>query len=305
MAIQLPLILIVEDDRATSLFIEECLKERKYKVIKADNGKDAIEIIAEKHQSLFAIILDRMLPDMDGVEVVRWMKNNKDISKVPIIMQTSADKPSQVKEGVDLGVFYYLVKPIVKEILNSVVLSAIKETKQHRLLKSEIKNHKSSFGLIEKASFKLQTLNEVNNLSCFISNSFPNPYKILPAIAELLVNAVEHGNCGITYDEKTKLVETDKWKEEVDRRCNLEENKSKFVEVLFSKTNEDYSISISDKGPGFNWPNYLRLDPSRALDLHGRGIARANMIFDILEYHGNGNKVVGKVKSANKDNFKW
>ncbi len=300
-----PLILVVEDDRTTLMFIEECLDAQHYQIITTDNVKDAIEIIKKESENISAMILDRMLPDRDGIEIAKWMNNHKSLPKIPIIMQTSSEHPDQVKEGVDAGVFYYLTKPVKKQILQSVVLSAMRETKQRKLLDLEINKHRNSFKLIHSARFKAQTLDEVNQLALFVCNCFPNPQRILAAIVELLVNAVEHGNCGISYDEKTKLISENRWHDEVIKRCALEKNKDKFVNITFTKTAEAASIAIIDEGEGFNWANYIKLDQSRALDLHGRGIARANMLFDSLEYKDKGNKVIGTVLNSNENSLKW
>jgi two-component system cell cycle response regulator len=53
-------------------------------------------------------------------------------------MQTGSDSPDQIKEGIDAGVFYYLTKPIAEEVLRSVVSSAVKESKQKKLLRAEL-----------------------------------------------------------------------------------------------------------------------------------------------------------------------
>ena len=107
-----PLILAVDDDRSMLMMLESMLEEQDYKVLTATNGKEACEIIEQHHNNLDAILLDREMPIMDGLEVVNWIKRQQDITNVPIIMQTGANRPEQIKEGIDSGVFYYLVKPI-------------------------------------------------------------------------------------------------------------------------------------------------------------------------------------------------
>ena len=57
------------------------------------------------HAKLDAILLDRVMPDTDGIEIVKWLNSSKNISKPPIIMFTVLDKPEQVQEGIDEGVF--------------------------------------------------------------------------------------------------------------------------------------------------------------------------------------------------------
>ena len=111
---------------------------------------------------------------------------------------------------------------------------------------------------------------------------------------ELLLNAVEHGNLDIGYDEKTKLLRSGgRWKEEVERRLSLPENRSKFVSLSFEVTEEAVVVRIKDQGDGFDWQRYLDLSPERAAAPHRRGIAACRAFsFPSLEYLGAGNEAI-------------
>lgn len=299
------IILVVDDNRTTVMMLEEILVNQGYKVLTAVDGASARKMILKYHRQLSTILLDRMMPDMDGLEVARWINRSPAITKIPIIIQTSSQQPEQIKEGIESGVFYYLTKPIQEEILKSVVKSAIKESRQQKILEKELIKHKSSFRLLERALFNLHTIEEAESVSCFIANCFPKPEFVLPAIAELIVNAIEHGNCQLSYEEKSKLITAGTWKDEVRSRVKSQDFKKKAVEVIFIKEDSKYSIKITDQGNGFEWQKYLNIDPARALDNHGRGIARANMIFDTLTYNKLGNQVIGMIDNLEEDNFEW
>lgn len=300
-----PVILIADDDRTMLAIIETILTQNNYEIITAINGKTAQEAILANHAKLDAILLDRVMPDTDGIEIVKWLNSSKNISKPPIIMFTVLDKPEQVQEGIDEGVFYYLTKPIQENVLKSVLSSAVKESMQNKLLAQELQRHRGGFKLIKNALFSFHSLVEAEDLSCFIANFFPEPTKVLPGIAALLFNAVEHGNLQISYDEKSRLISEGRWKQEVEKRLELEKYKNKFVEVIFNKEAEKYSIKVADQGSGFAWQKFIAVDPARALDNHGRGIARANMIFDSLEYNKQGNQVMAIVDKTGKESFTW
>ena len=235
-----PLILVVDDDRTTLTIIEAILAKNDYEIITAVNGKMAQETIMRHHDELDAILLDRVMPDINGIEIVRWINNSKKISKPPVIMLTVLDKPEQVKEGIDEGVFYYLTKPIQDNVLKSVLLSAVNESKQNKVLAQELQRHRGSFKLTKNAAFIFHSLAEAEDLSCFIANFFPESNKVLPGISALLVNAIEHGNLQISYDEKSKLISAGTWKQEVEKRSKLEEYKNKFAEVIFNKEDKKY-----------------------------------------------------------------
>ncbi len=113
---------------------------------------------------------------------------------------------------------------------------------------------------------------------------------------ELLINAVEHGNLGITYNEKTKLVLGGTWMQEVERRLEAPEYKDKNARLSFKAAKDAIAVIIKDEGGGFDWSRYVELSPDRATDPHGRGIAASRLMsFDSIEYLGTGNEVVCKV----------
>lgn len=300
-----PLILAVDDDRTMLMMIEAKLHKQGYRVVTATNGKSASEAIKKFHNKLDAILLDRVMPDVDGLRVVHWLNKQEHLTKPPIIMQTGSDKPEQIKEGLDAGVFYYLTKPIQVEVLKSVVSSAVRESRQKRTLNIELSRHKTSFKLMDSAVFHLKTLEEAEGVSCFLANCFPDSEIILPAIAELIINAVEHGNLGVSYESKTKLIENGSWRNELARRSKLPENKNKTVEVFYKHEGDKYVVRISDQGKGFPWPKYINVDPARALDNHGRGIARANMIFTKLQYNKEGNQVLATLDKSAVTSIDW
>lgn len=287
-----PTILAVDDNPTALHLLVSILNSEGFKVLKATNGLEAMDILNDQGKNIDTILLDRMMPEMDGMEVTRQVLKTPSLKYIPIIMQTAADKPEEISEGIKAGVFYYLTKPIDRKMLLSIVSSAIKEMRQRKALKLEMKRHQLSFGLLEVLKGSCRTLDEAESISSFLANCFPDPERALTGISELLFNAVEHGNLGISYDEKTSLMDTNDWREEVERRLSLPEYTEKKVTVIFEKKIDKYYLQVTDEGAGFNWKNYLEFDPSRASHNHGRGIAMANIIaFDRLVYNDAGNQV--------------
>lgn len=290
-----PLVLAVDDDRMQLMALSIMIEDLGYEVIEANNGLEALDAVAQNKGRIDAILLDRQMPGLNGIEVVGKLKEDRELARIPIVMQTGSDRPEQVKEGIDAGVFYYLIKPLDLNVLRSVLSSAVRESIQKRLLSAELKTHKASFGLIEDCNFKLRTLSEAEQLARFLANCYPDPDRAVVGLAELLVNAVEHGNCGITYDEKTELIAGGRWREEVIRRTDFPENENKWVDVAFRKEIDGLEVTISDQGQGFEWQKFLTVDPARATDSHGRGVAQANLMsFDGLVYNDIGNKVTAR-----------
>lgn len=297
-----PLSVLAVDDNPTSLrLLESMLNRKDFHVRSAVNGVEAMKILSKFHDDIDIILLDRMMPEMDGIEVCSAMKKDEKLRYIPIIMQTAADKPEEISEGIAAGVFYYLTKPLNREMLLSIVKAAGKQIRRHKQLRLEMERRKISFGLVQILKCTFKTLDEAEGLSIFLANYFDDPDRTLTGISELLINAVEHGNLGISYDTKGELVAENKWQQEVLHRLADPQYADRLVTVIFERKKDACYIQITDEGEGFDWKQYMEVDPSRAMHNHGRGIAMANMLcFNKLIYSEKGNQVTGIIKIDDK-----
>lgn len=287
-----PVVLAVDDDRMMLTVLVKRLEQMSYQVLSARNGEEALKIILRERSHLDVILLDREMPVMDGMELVERIKDDDELRKIPIIMQTGSDQPEQIRQGIDAGVFYYLTKPFDNSVLDSVMSSAVDKARQAKTLAFELDKHRASFGLIRHCLFEYRTLSDAEDLACFLASCFPEPERALSGLAELLINAVEHGNLSVGYAGKSDLITKGMWREEVERRLEMPEHRDKIVRVLLERSDETLSVKITDGGKGFDWQSYLQIDPARATDNHGRGVAHANLhSFDRLVYNEIGNEV--------------
>ena len=106
-------ILIVEDDESLALAIAQILNEQKYQTEIAYNGEDGLDYAL--HDNYDLILLDIMLPKLDGFSLVKKLRQNKNNS--PIIMLTAKDDIHSKITGLDSGADDYITKPFVKEEL--------------------------------------------------------------------------------------------------------------------------------------------------------------------------------------------
>ncbi|MCD8566396.1 MAG: response regulator [Alphaproteobacteria bacterium] len=294
-------ILAVEDDLFSMNFLKAQINELGHQMIMAEDGSKALDILKSRADDIDVVLMDREMPVMDGLTAVRHMKQDYRLRNIPVIMVTSADTTKEMQEGLESGVFYYLTKPVKEEMLRSVLSAALREVKQSKTLHEELGKHRSSFSLIETCRFHFHTLNEAESLAAFMANCFPDPVRVLPGLGELLINAVEHGNLGIGYEKKSELIDNGTWRSEIERREKLPEFESKMIEATISHKADGIYIVITDQGDGFDWRRFLRIDPARAGDNHGRGIAQARAVsFDKLAYNEKGNQVVGFVSKEKK-----
>lgn len=102
-------ILIIEDDRAIVDMLEYNLQEAGYETVSAVNGADGIVVAGKERPDL--IILDIMLPIVDGFEVCRMLKNDRSVAHIPIIILSAKSQETDKIVGLELGADDYITKP--------------------------------------------------------------------------------------------------------------------------------------------------------------------------------------------------
>lgn len=292
-------ILVVDDEPFNLEIISENLVDAGYEVVTAEDGKAGWEILQHDSQGFDAILLDRMMPRMDGMEMLAHVRQHPDFQHVPVVMQTAVGAAESVREGLAAGAYYYLIKPFQRDMLLSIVAAAVGFHRERRSLEHQLADQAGTFRLLVNGDFRFRTLAEARQLTLLLSQACPEPQRVALGLSELLVNAVEHGNLGISYREKTDLVQQGRWQGEVERRLQSAAYQERYVRVAFRSEGEELSVLIEDDGPGFDWLPYLSFSPDRAFDPHGRGIFMARMLsFDDVEYLGSGNTVRVRVRRS-------
>ncbi|HPZ08499.1 MAG TPA: response regulator [Candidatus Eremiobacteraeota bacterium] len=120
-------ILLVDDEKNIITLLQLHLDIEGYKTIVAYNGLDALKKISEEIPDL--IILDIMMPHMNGWEVYRRIKDRRELTDIPVIMLTATSGKEDIKRGLELGVVDYITKPFSAEKLVEVVKRVLKTRK--------------------------------------------------------------------------------------------------------------------------------------------------------------------------------
>ena len=286
-------VLAIDDEPANLMLIEDYLTDEDVELTCVESAKEGLHHL-RSGASCHAILLDRMMPEMDGMQFMKTFKEDPSFASIPVIMQTAAASPEQIAQGIDAGVFYYLTKPYRQTTLVGVLSRALAEFDAAEEYRGRYEQLRDGLSTLQSARLRLRTLEDVDQIGSLLASVFPESAfsAVALGLREILLNAVEHGNLGISYQEKSDLLASGNWEAEVRRRLSLPEHCDRHADVLMEQTRETVTIEVIDYGTGFDWRRYMKMDPERAMDSHGRGIAMAAMLgFDELSYTEPGNHV--------------
>lgn len=292
-------VLVVDDDPIAVEIILEYLDGMPVEATTAHDGQAGWEVLEAHIGEFDVVLLDRVMPRLNGIQLLRRIRADKRFEALPVIMQTSAVDQREVLEGIQAGAYYYLTKPFRKEMLRSIVRAAASDYARVKALRAELHKQFGVLNLLRAGRFEFRTLAEAMDLGAFLARAFPDPDRVVIGLSELLVNAVEHGNLELSYDDKGRLEELGGWREEIERRLADPVLGTRVAVAELERRAGDVAVTIRDQGPGFDPEPYLRVDPARLFDTHGRGILIAKtMSFDRLEYRDRGREVVAVVKTG-------
>ena len=146
-------ILIVDDEKDISKLLDYYLKQQGYSTAIVDNGEDSLKLSRELKVDL--ILLDIMLPGINGIDVCTILKNDSDTENIPIIMLSAKGEENDIIRGLEVGADDYVTKPFSISILSARI---------KRLLKRNKKQTDNS-----SISFKELTI-EVNSREVYVDN---------------------------------------------------------------------------------------------------------------------------------------
>ena len=118
-------ILVVDDESRMRKLIKDFLVKKEYKILEAVDGEDALKVFEENSNKINLILLDVMMPKLDGWSVLRQIRQT---SNVPIIMLTARGEEQDELFGFELGVDEYISKPFSPKILVARVEALLKRT---------------------------------------------------------------------------------------------------------------------------------------------------------------------------------
>jgi CheY-like chemotaxis protein/anti-sigma regulatory factor (Ser/Thr protein kinase) len=263
--------LIVEDEPDTGHLLSENLRRWGFEPTVLAEGRRVVPWVRLHFPEL--VLLDLMLPDVDGYDICQELKLDRQTNRVPIIVVTVRDQQVDRVRGLQVGANAYLTKPFGVDQLHE----AIQEVLAWR---AELERHGTAGEVHFHLRSEARCLEQLNQMlgSLFRFSGLPSSHikQLITAVRELGTNAIEWGH-----------------RRQVDR----------IVTVTYRIDSDKVTVVIRDTGPGFN-PHRLphaatadnplgHLDVREALGLRegGFGILMARGLVDDLQYNETGNEV--------------
>lgn len=191
-------VLMVEDDKKLREVLTKFLSRNDYEVLTAENGKVGLELFYENSKNLDIVLLDGMLPDIDGVDVLKEIREH---SQVPVIMLTARESEEDQLNGLNNGADNYITKPFLMKVLLVYMDKLIQ------------KNSNEDTDVIEKGALKLEKQFRKAYINGEFVDTTPKEFDLLVYMCENEKVVLKRENIldavwGFDYDGDMRTVDT-------------------------------------------------------------------------------------------------
>jgi DNA-binding response OmpR family regulator len=138
-------VLVIDDDKMIKQLVQHALSENNFDLHLAEDGATGLEIVAE--QDIDVILLDWVMPGMEGIEVLRRLKLNEKTRHIPVFMLTGKDNKSDIDQAISLGIESYITKPFRSSNLPETIRKAAQKNNAGENAKGKFGISKSLAGL--------------------------------------------------------------------------------------------------------------------------------------------------------------
>lgn len=281
-------VLVVDDDEAARLYLATVLRKNGFAVLEAPDGAVALQIMRERDKEIAAVLSDIRMPHIDGLKLAELNYQN---GFLPFIACTMISDAATALKFLKFGVRDYVVKPVEETVLLNTVRDAVGRRKLPRLFADDETPLPGNMGVIT-ISARFAAVHRAREWLELKASGIMSPVEqrqFLAFASEFLMNAYEHGSLMLTEEEKSALLESSGYHDEL-RRRELE-CKAK-IEVAVSIVGGEIAISVTDAGYGFDYKRYLEMSEAEMLDRiimpNGRGIQMAMQYFDSITFSKGG-----------------
>jgi DNA-binding response OmpR family regulator len=290
-----PRVLIADDQEALRELLSRLLTREGFEPIEAADGVQAVELF--RTQAPLVVVSDIMMPRMDGLALLTELKRI-DRSAVVILM-TGQGNEEILLRALRGGATNFFRKPFnVRELMDEIrrVVDFRMEAARSTLFSPFLVSEKKTFVIPRADSPYFPIVNQVTlQLPCILPEEDILNLKI--GIEEMIVNAVEHGNLGITFEEKNKAISEGTLANLLAQRGKESDAHGRQVFVTASLTPEAFEVVVRDEGGGFDWRRLPIVAPENLMSFNGRGIFLTKIYFDEVRYNEKGTEVTLRKKA--------
>jgi len=290
-------VLVLDDDEINLMILTKGTQEAGFTAKPFVSSTDALDYLLQHPHEVDIAVLDKMMPGMNGIELLKRMKATESLKRIPAIIQTGDAGVEQMREGIDAGAYYYLTKPFHPEILTALLNAAAIDCNVAEEMNKQAADGAEVIRMLQKGEFELRSHEQARRICAMIAQAAMYPEFVMVGLMELLANAIEHGNLAIGYDKKRECLMNGTFEKEIAARSGSKEFSLRSVQMQFEKASGGLYLIITDQGIGFDWR--VQADHRALLKLNepsGRGISKAMVMLDDVRYVGPGNEVHCSIK---------
>jgi DNA-binding response OmpR family regulator len=282
-------VLIVDDQNVLRSVLTKFMHKEGLTPIEAENGEAAVALYTSERPAV--VLSDIMMPRMDGLTLLNEIK--KIDAKAAVVLMTGYGNEEILLKALRGGAANYFKKPFNFREVIEVVQNLIR----HRAA-LELSTTSSPYLVRESRQFVMETGSAdifpvINQITLSLQNIAPEQVilNLKVGIEEMLKNAIEHGNLGISAKEKNAALEQGSFGRLISEKLSVDGNAEKKISISAETSRDEFRITIEDEGSGFDWRSLPNLQAESLLHFSGRGIFLTRIYFDEVIYNDNGNRV--------------
>ena len=281
-------VLAADDDEMNLFILTKILSETGYSPVGAEDGSKAWQYLMDHPRDTDILMIDRMMPGMNGLDLIGRARNYPELRFTPIIMQSGKVGAEILEEAYDAGAYHYLIKPFSNQKMSAMVMMAKYDVQKHRTLMECLKNPAP----LQKGSIlTFKTPDEACAIAATLAQGSMDEIGVAEALSEILINAIEHGNLEIGIKAKKAFIANGTLQMEKEMRLAQPTLGARHVTIQVEEGPCQRIVTVQDEGAGFAWQNFITFNTSTITELCGRGINKAIRILSKVEFLGSGNTV--------------
>lgn len=287
-------VLLIDDEPLLREELGGLLSDEGYTLVTAADGEEGIARFRSEAPDM--VITDVRMPRRDGLSVAMTIR--REAPKTPVTVITGHGNERMVVEALRAGVTDFIKKPVRFDDLTTALERMEAALRLARRQVAELPACVS----VEQQTWRYRMDNDLTAIPLFVDvllrraevpGEAREATELSLALREMLINAIEHGNLELSYEEKSHALETGTLAGVMQQRLQRPELAARVVTVFVNREQATLTVRIADQGPGFDWRSLPDpTDPSYLMADHGRGVLLARLSVDALTYNEAGNEVV-------------